>query len=107
MLSRFSVTVVCNLVLDRLFYMWQTYLLSGKIYTFMTWPRLIKNVVTFPLQTVLLVILLRSVLPVTTRMHLTYCKGEELRFSRTDFILLVLMAAVAVPLIVWYYIQKG
>lgn len=107
MLARFSVTVVCNLVLDRLFYMWQNYLLTGKTLTFMTWPRLVKNIVTFPLQTVLLVLLLRSLVPVTTRMKLTHADADALQFTKRDIVLLVVLSVIAVPVIVAYYIWRG
>lgn len=107
MLARFSVTVVCNLVLDRLFYMWQMWLLNGKTYTFMTWPRLVKNIVTFPLQTVLLVLLLRSLVPVTTRMKLTHADADALQFTKRDIVLLVVLSVIAVPVIVAYYIWRG
>ncbi len=104
MLGRFSVTVVCNLVLDRLFYMWQMYLVNGKVYTFMTWPRLAKNIVLFPLQTVMLVLLFRLLLPITNRMKLTYTGETNLHFTKRDIIVLILLTLFSAAVVVLYYV---
>lgn len=104
MLGRFSVTVVCNLILDRLFYLWQMYLVNGKVYTFMTWPRLAKNIVLFPLQTLLLVSLFSLLLPITNRMKLTYVSSEDLVIQKKDILLLISLTLLSAAVVVLYYV---
>ena len=62
-LGRFAVTVICNLILNPLFLMWYYAVYLGKAYRFMTWPRLAKNLVLFPVQSIVLVLLFRLLLP--------------------------------------------
>jgi formate/nitrite transporter FocA (FNT family) len=65
-LGRFAVTVICNLILNPLFLMWYYAVYLGKAYRFMTWPRLAKNLVLFPVQSIVLVLLFRLLLPLSS-----------------------------------------
>lgn len=104
LLGRFAVTVVCNLLLNPLFLMWYYALYLGKAYAFMTWPRLAKNIALFPVQTVLLVLLFRLLLPVTNRMKLTYADPDNLRIHKKDVIGIAVLTLAAAAVIVLYYL---
>ena len=104
LLGRFSVTVVCNLLLNPLFLMWYYALYLGKSYRFMTWPRLAKNIALFPVQTVLLVLLFRLLLPITTRMRFTYADANDLTIRKSDIVGIVLLTIAAAAVIVLYYL---
>ena len=104
LMGRFSVTVVCNLLLNPLFLMWYYALYLGKAYRFMTWPRLAKNIALFPVQTVLLVLLFRLLLPITTRMRFTYADANDLEIKKKDIIGIILLTVAAAAVIVLYYV---
>ena len=108
LLGRLSVTVVCNLLLNPLFMMWYYALYMGKAYRFMTWPRLAKNIALFPVQTVMLVLLFRLLLPITNRLKLTHASPEALKIRARDIVSLVVLtlAAAAVVIIYFYYIYQ-
>ena len=88
MLGRFSVTVVCNLILDRLFYLWQMYLVNGKVYTFMTWPRLAKV----------------NISGVRESAKLTYVSSEDLVIQKKDILLLIALTLLSAAVVVLYYV---
>ena len=103
LLGRLAVTVVCNLILNPLFMMWYYALYVGKAYSFMTIPRLAKNIALFPVQTLMLVVLFRMLLPITNRMKLTYASPESLRIRPRDIITLVVLTAVAAAAVIAYF----
>ncbi len=105
-LSRFSVTLICNLLLDPLLLYWQ-YMWLGADKTFfgvmVSVPRLLKNIVMFPAQTVLLILLLGVVSAVTVRFKLTFSDGDRLKISKRHIIGVVVLTLVAIAMVaVWF-----
>lgn len=104
LLGRFAVTVVCNLILNPLFLMWYYALYLGKSYAFLTWPRLAKNLALFPVQTVVLVLLFRLLLPITNRMKLTYADPEQLKLTKKEIVAMAILTVAAAAVVVLYYV---
>ena len=103
LLGRLAVTVVCNLILNPLFMMWYYALYIGKAYTFMTIPRLAKNIALFPVQTVLLVLLFRLLLPVTNQLKMTHADPSSLRITRKDVVSLIVLTVAAAAIVILYF----
>ncbi|MBR0081442.1 MAG: folate family ECF transporter S component [Clostridia bacterium] len=103
LLGRLAVTVVCNLILNPLFMMWYYALYMGKAYTFMTWPRLAKNIALFPVQTVILVLLFRLLLPITNRLKVTYAPADELKIRKKDVVSLIVLTVGAAAIVILYF----
>ncbi len=104
LLGRFAVTVVCNLLLNPLFLTWYYALILGRSYTFLTWPRLAKNIALFPIQTVALVLVFDLLLPVTDRMGLTFSGGAKLKITKQNAAALIALTLLAAALVVAYYV---
>ena len=73
MLSRFTICIVVNMLIQTPIYMWYYALyMGGKQYTFaMALPSIIKNLFMFPIESVVLTLFLRIMIPITNRMGLT------------------------------------
>ena len=106
-LGRFAVTVLVNLGISQLIMIWYNQYIFGKHYTFLTVPRVVKNLALFPLQTLLLVLLFDALLPFTNRMGLTYTGKTKLKFTKKDIIILVVMTVVAALAVAGYYWYKS
>ena len=85
MLSRFFICFLVNVVLQQLVYAWY-YMFIGNpesamdsILSIMTTTRIFKNLFFFPIETVILTLFLKVLLPVTQRMKLTYCSDADMR----------------------------
>lgn len=102
-LSRFAVTVVCNLILDPTLLYWQ-YFLLGKGYKLLSLPRIIKNVALFPAQCLLLILFLGLLLPITERFHLTYVGKADLKITKRHIAMLVILTVIAVAAVILYSI---
>ena len=87
MLSRFTISLVINVLLQTPIMMWYYAIyMGGKQYTFaMAVPSMIKNILMFPIESVLLTLFLGVMLPITNRLGLTYSVGHAknaLKFSK-------------------------
>ena len=100
MLSRFVICSLVNIVLQQLIYAWY-YLYIGNpesamsaILGITTVSRILKNLFFFPLETVVLTLFLKFLLPVTQRAGLTYFKDVDMRIGKKEIISLVLLVAI-------------
>lgn len=107
LLSRFSVSLLVNVLLQTPIMMWYyAVCMGGKQYTFaMAVPGMIKNVLMFPIESVLLTLFLGVMLPITNRLGLTYSVGhakDALKFSKKQVVTLVMLFVVGVGCVFGY-----
>ena len=108
MLSRFFICSVVNVVLQQLIFAWY-YLWIGNpesarsaILGITTISRIFKNLFFFPIETVVLTLFLKFLLPVTRRAGLTYCHDADMTFSKKQIAALVCLVLVGVGSAVGY-----
>ena len=99
MLSRFTICIVVNMLIQTPIYMWYYALyMGGKQYTFaMALPSIIKNLFMFPIESVALTLFLRIMIPITNRMGLTQTGADAkdaLKFTKKQIITLAALFAV-------------
>ena len=108
MLARFFICSAVNVVLQQLIYAWY-YLFIGNpesavdsIMGIMTVSRIFKNLFFFPIETVILTLFLKVLLPVTNRMKLTYCPVADMRFTKKQIAALICLVVVGAGSAVGY-----
>jgi hypothetical protein len=91
-----------NVVLQQFIYAWW-YVYIGNpesakesIMGIMTLSRILKNVAMFPIESVVLTLFLKFLLPVTRRAKLTYCGDADMAFNKKQIAVLVLLVLVGV-----------
>ena len=94
-LCRFSVNVLVNLVLQTPIMMLYYQMVLGKSYAVFDFPRIAKNLVLFPLESVLLVFFLRAAVPAMARAGAVRCETGELRMTKKNVALLSVLTAVS------------
>ena len=102
MLSRFCICFFVNVVLQQFIYAWW-YAYMGNpeearetILGIMTLSRILKNIAMFPIESVVLTLFLKVLLPVTQRARLTYCSDADMRFNRKQVALMVCLMLVGI-----------
>ena len=101
-LSRFCIDFFVNIVLNTPI-MWLYYqMVMGKNYAIFDWMRIVKNLVMFPIESVLLVLFLGVVVPPTRKLGYLVSDVEELRFTIKSVITLVALTAVGAAAVVLY-----
>lgn len=103
MLGRFTVTIVCNLLLNPFISIFYFKYVMNKSYTFFTLPRMIKNLALFPLQTLVLVLLFNALLPFTNKQQLTFSGKSKIEIRKKDIFWLVGLTLASALFIVFYY----
>ncbi len=94
-MSKFSVNLLCNIILTPLFLAW----MSGKAAILTSLPRIVKNVLLFPLETLLLVVFLGAMLPILKNLDLTPKEQTTVKLSARHYMMLAalfMVSAVAV-----------
>lgn len=98
-LSKLSVNVLCNIVLTPLMLSW----MQGKAAVLTNLPRIIKNVALFPVEAVLLVLLIDAMLPALKRMRLIPEAQGHIRLTAQHYVMLGLLVLVAAAFVYLYY----
>ena len=108
MLARFFICSIVNVVLQQLIYAWY-YLFIGNpesamnsIMGIMTVSRIFKNLFFFPIETVILTLFLKVLVPVTNRMKLTYCPDADMHFTKKQVAALVCLVVIGAGSAVGY-----
>ena len=100
MIARFLICFVVNIVLQQLIFAWQyTYMgnpekAKDSILGIMTVARIFKNLFFFPIETVVITLFLKVLMPVTTRAKLTYHRSANLDFTKKQIAALVLLMVI-------------
>ena len=102
MLSRFCICFFVNVVLQQFIYAWW-YVYIGNpeeakesIMGIMTLSRILKNIAMFPIESVVLTLFLKFLLPVTRRMKVAYTGEADMRFTKKQIVTLICLVLVGV-----------
>ena len=108
MLARFCICFFVNVVLQQLIYAWY-YVYIGtpesaisSLMSIMTTTRIFKNLFFFPIESVVLTLFLKVLLPVTQRAKLTYCKDTDMQLTKKQIVTLVCLVLVGAASAVAY-----
>ena len=108
MLSRFCICFFVNVVLQQLIFAWQyTYMgnpekAKDSIMGMMTVARIFKNLFFFPIESVVITLFLKVLIPITSRAKLTYGGSKGLDFTKKQIVALVLLMVVGIGSSVGY-----
>ena len=100
MLSRFCICFFVNVVLQQFIYAWWYAYIGNPeqaketILGIMTVSRILKNVAMFPIESVVLTVFLRFLLPVTKRAKLTFGADSDMKFTGRQIAVLVLLTCI-------------
>ena len=105
-LSRFCIDFFVNIVLNTPV-MWLYYqMVLGRNYVLFDALRIVKNLVMFPIESVLLVLFFRVVIPPTRKLGYIYCDGKQLRFTKKNIIFLAVMTVIGIAAVALYVALK-
>ncbi len=107
-IARFLICFVVNVILQQFIFAWQyTYMgnpekAKESIMGIMTIARIFKNLFFFPIESVVITLFLKVLVPVTTRAKLTHTNENALTFTKKQIAALVCLVLVGVGSAVGY-----
>lgn len=105
-LSRFCIDFFVNIVLNTPV-MWIYYkLVMGKYYAIFDLPRIVKNLAAFPIESFLLILFLRAVIPQTKKLGFVYSGVEKLRFNKKNVAVLAVLFIVGAASVSGYSVYS-
>jgi len=108
MIARFFICFFVNVILQQFIFAWQyTYMgnpekAKESIMGIMGVARIFKNLFFFPIETVVITLFLKVLVPITARAKLTYDTKADLSFSKKQIAALVLLVVVGIGSAVGY-----
>ena len=108
MIARFLICFLVNVVLQQLIFAWQyTYMgnpekAKDAIMGIMTTARIFKNLFFFPIETVVITLFLKVLVPITSRLKLTHGGSTGLDFTKKQVVALLLLVVVGIGSAVGY-----
>ena len=107
-IARFLICFVVNVVLQQLIFAWQyTYMgnpekAKDSIMGIMTTARLFKNLFFFPIESVVITLFLKVLIPVTSRARLTYGGKTGMEFTKKQIAVLAVLIVVGIGSAIGY-----
>ena len=105
-LSRFCINFFVNIVLQTPIMMAYYQIMLGKSYKVFHLPRILKNLVMFPIESVLLILFLRLVIPPMQQVGQLPRGIDKMTFTKRNIAVLAALTAVGVAAVVWYTASK-
>ena len=106
-LSRFCIDFFVNILMTTPIMSLYYRLILGKNYTLFHLPRIVKNLAMFPIESVLLVLFLRAMIPPTSRVGFNVPPVDDLRFTKKNAALLLVLFAVGCAAVAFYLMNWG
>ena len=103
--AKFTVNLVCNIILTSLFTKWMYQFFSdpkAETYNIINLVRVVKNLVMFPVESVLIVMFIGAFIPALKSLKLVTATQGELVFRKKHIIIVILTALVSVGLVLFY-----
>ena len=107
-IARFFICFLVNVVLQQFIFAWQyTYMgnpekAKESIMGIMTAARLFKNLFFFPIESIVITLFLKVLIPITSRARLTYGGKTGMEFTKKQIITLVVLLVIGVGSAVGY-----
>ena len=102
MLSRFCICFFVNVVMQQFIYAWWYSYIGNpeqareQILGIMTLSRILKNLCMFPIESVVLTLFLRFLMPVTKRAKLTYGNDTDMKFNTKQVVIMIVLMVIGV-----------
>lgn len=104
--SKFTVNFVCNIILTSVLMKWYYYVLYGvekaEAYAIINLVRIVKNLVMFPIEAFLIVIVLNAALPVLRSQRIISSDAKTMKMEKKHYWIIGALLVLSVLLILFY-----
>ena len=105
LLCRFTICLLVNVVLAYPIHLWYYSAVMGKAYS-MALIRVVKNIALFPIETVILAVVFRALIPPFHKLGYIYSGIQKLNFTKKHIILLICLFILGMGTVAGYAIYS-
>ncbi|MGN1445722.1 MAG: folate family ECF transporter S component [Eubacteriales bacterium] len=106
LVAKFTVNLICNIILTSVLMKWYYYLYFGvekaEAYNLINMVRIVKNLVLFPVEAVLITVILSALLPALRASHLVPATQKRVTLTKRHILLVVALSLLSVGLVLFY-----
>lgn len=106
LLSKFAINLVCNIILTSIIMKWDYYFFYGiekaEAYAVINLVRIGKNLVLFPLEAMLITLVLQAAIPALNRLNFSGLDPAQLRLEKKHYVMIAVLLLISIGLIVLY-----
>lgn len=106
LLSKFAINLVCNIILTSIIMKWDYYFFYGiekaEAYAVINLVRIGKNLVLFPLEAMLITLVLQAAIPALNRLKFSGLDPAQLRLEKKHYVMIAVLLLISIGLIVLY-----
>ena len=102
LLSKFTVNLICNIILTSLLMKPYMRMFYGKEYNFINMTRVAKNLILFPIEAMLITFIITAMIPALKSMNLLERSQESVSLRKKDIVLMILLFALSIGLVLFY-----
>lgn len=102
LLTKFTVNFICNIIMTSLIMKPYMNIFYGSGYSFVNLTRIVKNLVTFPVEAMLITIISGALIPPFKSLGLIEKNQENISLRKKDIVLIAAMFILSVSLVVFY-----
>lgn len=104
LLARFTVNIICNIILNSIIMKWQYILYGGERYIpLFTSVRIAKNLIMFPLEGILMAIIISAAIPALNSLNVLKSRVEGETVTTKSVITVLILLLVSVGLVTAFY----
>ncbi len=104
--AKFTVNLICNIIMTSLFNKWMYYVFYGiekaEAYNIINGTRIVKNLVMFPLEAMLIAIVFSAVIPLLRSQHFLQGPAADLKPKKQHYILIAVLTLLSIALVLFY-----
>lgn len=104
-LSRFCICFFVNIVLNTPLMSLYYQMVMGKYYPLLDWLRIVKNLAMFPIESILLTLFLRVVIPPMQKLGYVHSSADKLKFTKRQVIALIALLVIGAGAVAGYAIN--
>ena len=105
LLCRFTICLLVNVVMSYPIHVWYYSAVMGKDYS-IALIRVVKNIALFPVETVILAVVFRAVIPPFSKMGYIHSNADQLAFTKKNLVLLIVLFLIGAATVAGYAIYS-
>ena len=101
LISKFTVNFICNIIMTSSIMKLQKFMI-GEAYSLINLVRIVKNLVLFPIEAMLITVILSAIIPAFKSLKLIDNGQENIELKKKDILMIITLLILSIALVLFY-----